>query len=490
MNHYLLSGIAILTVVFHSFSQHSINWGPEISVADGSVYGNIRPRLALTAGNEPVVVFGKNGGNLHAARWNGTAFGTPVDILPVGILSYLANWTGPDIAAHGDTVIATFKAMSFENGKVYAVRSTDGGLTFSDTIRVDDHETGRVWMPSIAMDADGQPVINYMAFEGSSDEPRWMVSHSTDAGLTYSSGSDVSSVNSGEGCDCCPAEMVIDGNRQVLLYRNNENNTRDIHAAYSTDGGTTFPSGTDMEELGWSVMSCPSTGPHGIFHDGNLYTASASRVTGSYRVYLGSAQAGATLDFQQVVSPVPPNNTNGTQNFPRISNDGDTLVLVWEEKETTNADIFCSVSIDGQVTGLTTFKSRVNAITTSIQTNPDVIVKDGFVHVVFQDSPSGDVIYKKGTIIDVTGLAEGMSIQPDIYPNPSADGTFGITGLPENDRTMRVVDLSGKTVESTFGKTENGLNVSLPSTVESGVYLLVIESENGNSSSVKLIVQR
>jgi len=325
MHHYLLSGLAFIASAFSAFSQYSINWGPDISVANGSVYGNIRPRLALTTGNVPVVIFGRNGGAVHIAKWNGTAFDTPVNILPAGVLTYLANWTGPDIAAHGDTIIATFKALPFETGKVYAVRSTDGGLTYSDTIRVDDHETGRVFLPAINMDENGQPVIDYMAFDGISTAPRYIVTHSSDAGLTFSPGVAVTLMNAGEACDCCPAEIVTGGNRQALLYRNNIGNTRDIYSVYSTDNGVTFDWGGNMEELNWHVTSCPSTGPHGIFYGDSLYSVSTSRVSGSNRIYIGASSATSTLDFQYLVSPVPPTNANGSQNYPRITGEGDTM---------------------------------------------------------------------------------------------------------------------------------------------------------------------
>jgi hypothetical protein len=490
MYHYLLSGIALLASAAHSFSQNSVSWGPEITVADGSVYGNMRPRMALTTGNEPVVVFGKNGGSVHVARWNGTAFATPVAILPTGLLTYLATWTGPDIAAHGDTVVATFKALPFAEGKIYAVRSTDGGITFSDTIRVDDHETGRSFLPAIAMDASGNPVINYMVFEGSATDPRYVITHSSDAGLSYSPGLEASSVNSGEACDCCPAEVVIDGNREALLYRNNNNNSRDVFAAYSSDGGATFPTGENLEELYWNVTSCPSTGPHGLFAGDSLYTVSANRVSGSYRVYISSATATTALTFAHQVSPIPPVNTNGTQNYPRISGENGTIVLAWEEKETNTPDIFCAVSTDGTIAGLTTYKARVNASPGGIQTNPDVIYKDGFVHIVYQDGASGDVIYRKGTIVSVTGISETATIHPDVYPNPSADGTFLVTGLPQESWKLSVADLSGKTVESTFQAVQGGWSVALSAAAKSGAYLLILEDASGNQHPVKLLLQR
>jgi hypothetical protein len=492
MNHYFTLLPAILLLSLSSFAQQTINWGPEISVADGATYGNIRPRLTLTTNNEPVVVFGKNGtGRLFVAKGNAGTFGTPVDILPANLGTYLANWTGPDIAAKGDTIIAVFKALPFDEGKIYAVRSTDGGLTFSDTIRVDDHETGRTFLPALTIDANGNPIVDYMIFDGQNDNPRYVVVQSADAGLTYGQRVVASSTVTGEACDCCPAEMVTDGTNQILLFRNNESNIRDIHAVRSTDGGTTFPTAADMEELGWFITSCPSTGPHGMIIGDSLFMVSASRVSGSYRIYIGSGNlTGGNLALVNQASPIPPTNNNGTQNYPRISGEGSSMVLVWEEKETSNSDVFCAVVNNGSINSFADYKARVNTITTGVQTNPDIVYKNGFAHIVYQDAASGDVIYRKGTVSAIAGTTENGFSTLSVAPNPSVNGVFVINGLSTEITHWSVTDLSGKAVAGNLVKQVNGLEITLDSAVGNGVYLLTLENQQGEQLTTQLVVGR
>lgn len=491
MNHYFTSLPAILLLSLNSFAQQTINWGPEISVADGATYGNIRPRLALTTGDEPIVLFGKNGtGRLFVAKGNAGTFATPVDILPAGLGSYLANWTGPDLAAQGDTIIAVFKALPFEDGNIYVVRSTDGGLTFSDTIRVDDHETGRTFLPALTIDANGNPIVDYMIFDGPNDNPRYVVAQSTDAGLTYGSGVAASAIIAGEACDCCPAEMVTDGTNQILLFRNNENNIRDIHAVRSTDGGVSFSAGADIEELGWFITSCPSTGPQGIIIGDSLFTVSASRVSGSYRIYIGSGNLNGTLALENQTSPIPPMNNNGTQNYPRISGEGNTMVMVWEEKETSNPEVFCAVVTNGSINSFADYKARVNTVITGVQTNPDIVYKNGFAHIVYQDAASGDVIYRKGTVSDVAGTVENGFSAVSVAPNPSATGVFVISGLSTEIAHWSVTDLSGKAVQSNLVKQANGVEITLDPAVGNGVYLLTMENQQGEQMTTQLVVGR
>lgn len=492
MNHYFTLLPAILCLSLNAFAQQTINWGPEISVADGTTYGNVRPRLALTNNDEPVVLFGKSGtGRLFVAKGNAGTFGTPVDILPANLGTYLANWTGPDIAAKGDTIIAVFKAMPFDEGNIYTVRSTDGGLTFSDTIRVDDHETGRTFLPALTIDHNGNPIVDYMIFDGTDGNPRYVVAQSSDTGLTYGQRVVASSTVAGEACDCCPAEMVTDGTNQILLFRNNESNVRDIHAVRSTDGGATFPTAADMEELGWFITSCPSTGPHGIIMGDSLFTVAASRVSGSYRVYIGSGNlTGGNLSLVNQASPIPPNNNNGTQNYPRISGEGNTMVMVWEEKETSNPEVFCAVVNNGNINSFADYKARVNTVTTGVQTNPDIIYKNGFAHVVYQDAVSGDVIYRKGTVTAVAGTNESVFSAVTVAPNPSATGVFVLSGLSTEITRWSVTDLSGKAVAGSLMNHVNGLEITFDPAVGNGVYLLTIENQQGEQFTTQLVIGR
>jgi hypothetical protein len=282
--------------------------------------------------------------------------------------------------------------------------------------------------------------------------------------------------------------MLISGNNEVLLFRNNMSNTRDIYGILSEDGGTTYGSCTDLESLGWVVTSCPSTGPHGLFKGDSLFTVSANRSSGAYRVYISSADA--NLSQNQQTSPLPPNNSNGSQNYPRISGENDTIVLVWDERETSNAEIFCSVAVNGLIQGLSTYKSRVNVVTTGIQTNPDVIYKNGFVHIVYQDAASGDVIYRKGTIVDVTGLPENALLEASVYPNPSANGMFVIGSDVAKDYMLSVTDLAGKAVPFAVQQTASGITITLDSAAVSGTYLLMLGNETGEQRCVKLLLQR
>ena len=478
--------VSFFTFSFTSISQYGIIWEPEITVSDGSTVGNLRPRATVTDNDIPVVIYGKSNAmnNVVISRWNGSAFDPPVDILPSGTSSYFASWTGPDIASKGDTIIAVFKLDPIDNGNVYAIRSVDGGVTFSDTIRVDNHEAEVAWMPSLDIDNNGNPVVTYMAHDGVWTNPHYVIATSSDAGLTYNPSQNIITIP-GEACDCCPAEMIIQDQKQVLLFRNNDANIRDIHGVLSLDGGATFPHQTNLDNLSWNLMSCPSTGADAIFNGNNLITAFASQAEGKYRLYLSSSSASTDLTFNSRTMMALPTLGNDTQNYPRISSANDTIVLAWEEKDAGNTEVFCSVALPGMdpVATLVSFKSKANATTTGVQTNPEIIYKNGFVHVFFQDNSTGNLIYRRGTIGDVTGIEE-LELSAIAHPNPSATGEFIIS---DASVINSVVDPSGAAVEFSIVKLGESIKLSLKD-VSRGTYFLRYTSNSGKENVVKLAV--
>ena len=464
-----------------------IQWNPEITVADGAVYGNLRPRATIVGSDTPVVIFGASNAdeNVFIARWNGTGFNTPVSIVPGNTSSYITGWTGPDIDSYGDTVVAIFKLSPLETGNVYSVRSIDGGITFSDTIRVDNHDVGVAWMPSMSMQPDGNPVATYMVHDGVWSNPRYVVVRSTDGGVSYTPEVEVTGSITGEACDCCPSEIVNNNQKEVLLFRNNEANIRDVYGILSTDAGSTYSSFANIDNLNWTLSSCPATGPDGAFFGDTLLTVHANASSGKYRVYVSSAGTNGSIVFGNRLMVQEPEQANGTQNYPRISASGDTIVMAWREAEGSDQDIYCSVSTAGidPMGDLTGYKERANLTTTGIQTNPEIIYKNGIVHLFYQDASSGNLIYRRGTLNVNLGIDEN-DFTLNLYPNPSATGKFSFSG---DIKVLHVTNVIGEPIEYKLYEKDELFTLELnhPS---SGIYFLSYLTPQHQSKVLNLIV--
>jgi hypothetical protein len=444
MKKYSLFLVSVFSTIV-AFGQNII-WEDEIIVTTNSAYGNVRPRLSVNPNGDPMIVMSNSlNGKVYFVKATGGVFSTPMPLLPGSLSSYAASWTGPDIASKGDTIIVVFKAQPIMNGRVYAVRSIDGGITFSDTIRVDGQMAG--WMPSLDIDENGNPLVTYMSHDANHLNPKYVYVRSNDAGLTFEPESIITTGINGEACDCCPAEMISEGSKQILLYRNNEANLRDIYAVYSNDNGVTFPYFDNVDESNWVINSCPATGPAGVIVNNELFTTFMSAGTGTERVYVSRSSADSDLIFQEKFE-IPLTGT-GFQNFPRITNDDNAIFLTWTESVSNNVDIYTSWCPKNDLTQLATNVQIANTTNMGTQTNPEILIENNAIHLVYQNSGGGNLIYRKGQI-GYLGNTEYAKENKFIYPNPSSSGE--ILNLPDTFLDSEVIwtDLKGKIVHTQF----------------------------------------
>ncbi len=454
-------------------NQSLIVWEDTISVADGSVYGNTRPRIVLNSQDEPVVVFGRNiDGTVHTAKFNGTDFDTPVQITPNDFQSYLANWTGPEIDASGDTIMLVFKENPIQEGHVYSVRSTNGGISFTDPVRTDSHPVGVAWLPNIAFDNNGNPSVIYMVHDQVWMNPRYVVSHSEDGGITFNPEQEVTSIVPDEACDCCPAAIAKKDNFQALLFRNNEGGVRDMFAVKSQDGGQSFPEYENIDYLNWMINQCPSTGPDAFIDNNMLFTVSASQASGRYRCYISKTDMVNAQPPEEGFMLPPPESSVGNANFPRIHGTYDSLFVIWQAAETSNYEVYCAFGTANDFSLFEQTKSQVNIETNGKQSNPDIYYKDGYIHAVFQDGNTGNVLYRRGRL-SAAGLNETGIKSVGIFPNPAKD-MIHFSGL-EQDTPYRILALDGTEITSGTVKYSDP---SIPiENLKSGVYIVQVQTK-------------
>jgi agmatine deiminase len=92
-----------------------------------------------------------------------------------------------------------------------------------------------------------------------------------------------------------------------------------------------------------------------------------------------------------------------------------------------------------------------------------------------------------------SSLENNMSLEfTEVFPNPASAITYiGINSIRNNNAKINVIDLQGKIVNYLFNGALNvGLNKFFidASTMSSGMYLIVVESENGDRITKKLVV--
>jgi len=443
-----------------------VTWSAPVPVTDGTT-GNRNPSIALTTGSVPVVMWGSFMGDIFVSRLQGGAFSAPVQINPADMSVFTADWAAPNVAAQGNNVFAAFKELPEDIGHVYLVKSTDGGLTFGDTVRVDNVGSDRTRFAAVAIRQDGNPVVAYMRFNNTWGESRYMLSYSNDGGNSFQPDVNATDQSPDEVCDCCQGFILSQDGREVLLYRGNDNNIRDAWLSWTEDFGSSFTA-ADIDESDWFLTSCPSSGPSGMIAGDTAIVTWMTRGSGGGKprvivgtVSLATMQVGFNLK-RDSMSAVP------NQNYPALAGSGDTIGLFWHEFVSGNVDVFMSYSIRGAA-GLNDSVINVSDAPGG-QNNIEAAYAGGVFHIVWQDNATQKVMYQTASFSGFSTVERVESGDVQIVPNPVSDK---LEVIAPDVRRVTLLDASGRIV---LNSTSSDMDVSqLPL----GVYFVRVEMADG-----------
>lgn len=423
----------------------------------------MRPRIDLLDGNKPIVLWGSSTSRkLYTATWNGSDFDNPVPVLPAGNLkAVVADWASAEMAVNGNDVFIAFLEYPGGPGKIYSVKSDNGGASYMDTVRVQGAWVTSAHFPNVAVGDDGNPSVMFMNFTNGSANTEFHVSYSPDGGSTWNPDTNASFLAPGAVCDCCSAGMVSEGQRQVIMFRINDSNLRDTWASISNDNGTSFSQAIGLDDSSWYVNYCPTAGTDGYINVDTLVTVWKSGVTGVDRIQIVSLDL---VSMQKgVTREVSPNGSSIViQNNARMAGAGDTLGVVWEELPDWN--VMFKYSVNG-VQGLSAVPMNIDPDPSGLEKAPDVAFADGVFHFVYRED--GDVFYRTASFSNATGgssNAPGNELQ--LIPNPAGDvlhvrGNVDLASLVTYDQLGRVMRLNTRSA--------GGLDVSR---LDPGVYVL------------------
>lgn len=382
-----------------------------------SMYGNQHPRIVLDRSGDPMVLWGNSSNsNAYFSKWNGSGFTTPL-IVNSSFPVFAASWAGPDIEANGDTVYVVVKESPEIPNPVYIFKSFDGGNTFQAGVQVDTYIGDSISrFPTVTVDDNGQPIVSYMKINPDFLGARWVVTRSGDFGNTFNVDQLASGWSGGDVCDCCPASITDNGIDVAVMYRDNNSNIRDMWAGYSNDYGNIFNTGFYLDNPGWMLMMCPSSGPDGVIIGDKLHSTLMSGASGDYLIYYSrTTLSSLTNDTVYPITGLMSGLTS--QNYPRMASDGSAVGIVWKQARSgqDQLPILFTNNINNG------FPVQFDTVDLDNITNTDLAIRDGEIHVVWEDASSGTVKYRKGTYASVLAVDENMVSPYTIYPNPVSE---------------------------------------------------------------------
>ena len=391
--------IFLISIPTFIFSQ--LTFSPEIQISD-NITGYGRPRMAITANDIPVIIWFKEGGNqsIKISRGNGNGtFTVPIDVVssdfePTGFI-------GPEIAAKGDTVYIAFICGALSNNTIMIKKSFDGGLTFTDTIRVSPKDNNfKYAMPNVAVMEDGNPVVTYMRSSSTCTDWEQMVNVSTDFGLTFPNEVDGSALAPGEPCDCCKSSVVTFENNVFLIFRNDESNIRNMYISKSTDGGMSFTSVEDLDDIDWIINSCPTSSGYGVVNGDSILIVRRNGGTGVHQLYFSNVDKNTLQkEYYRELSPIG----TGLQDKPSVAGDDNVVGVVWQDARSGNNSCYFTYSTTGTNNLGNTFEMS-DSTAIGHKTHADIEYSNGVFYFVYRYNSGHSIMYKEFDVSSVNAI--------------------------------------------------------------------------------------
>jgi hypothetical protein len=452
----------------------------------GSATGNTHPRITLVNDN-PLVLWGApvDNDNLFYSTWNGSGFNAPVQLTHDDEAVMLGYAEGPVIKSKGDSVFIIYVSMGPTEHRVYLRKSVDAGLTFSDTMIVNDRSYGfSLEYANMELDENGNPNIIFIRNENGF-LPHHVLYRSVVDGNTFLGEIQVTPDSLGQqACECCPASVAVDANRIYCAYRNNISNIRDFYVSVSDNFGITFDSLKRIDFGNWFAGSCPASGSSSIISGDSLLSVFMTKINGQSIIKANSLHK-TTLQAgpEYLVDPLFPTGSY-IMNYPEIAGSGDTIGIVWHDNR--NGQNNCNISVS--TTGLSGLSSPqlVSDFAGNINHNPHLVFKNGIFHITWRDFSNGNVWYRKASFNSaIAALSESEKNQVRFVPNP-VNSELTVQNPEECAFQLFLYDFTGRLVLSTWIEGSQKINTGA---FAPGVYELTIIS-NGIFSSQKLVIQR
>ena len=274
---------------------------------------------------------------------------------------------------------------------------------------------------------------------------------------------------------CCP-NLQIQGDRQVLTFRNNATNLRETWVAISKDAGLSFASAKPIDTTGWIIFACPSTGPDAVLKGNELTTVFMSAATGKSKVYISESDiTGFGIDFMSKLKTT--DTVTAQANYVRIAGGDDVIAAVWQYTEWGDANIYFSVSNSGASAMVDNYDT-VHTSTAGLQQSPDIAYADGVFHIVWRDLDSGVVMYRTVTVpfTPTVGIEEeaGLTFNAVLSPNPFNTSSTLQFDNPNGDIfELRIYDITGRLQQEYLNITSESVEI-LAKGLSSGTYVYLL----------------
>lgn len=441
--------LVYFVLIFSGFpvaAQSIIQWSDSI-VVDSTSRPITAPRIALLSDGTPFVTWGINGdfvnfnSQIWCSRFENGAFTTPIGVVQEPDVPQLYGFGGYDVALSDSQVFIVFEQQQLG---IFLAVSNDGGFTFGSPSSVQGSVAGGyAILAAVTVDGTGNPVVSYIL--NKNNDTDYLVRRSSDGGLSFNDDPVIANAPAPGGavCECCTSDLLASGDSVWLLFRNNNQDLRDIWVSRSTDLAVTFDTAADVDATDWQLNFCPIAGPRMARSGDSLITVWMSGASGKPRVYLSTLHAGTMQTGQQLDFPSP-TDPETVQSQAEVAALGDTLGVVFVEN--SNELVF-HYSTKG-ASDLDVLGTRFAVPDHTLQL-PSIAFRNGIFHLVYADATSGQVLYRQGILTGSSPTKdpkEVAALSISVFPNPVKDSGFWVKSETQILQEISLFDVFGKKV--------------------------------------------
>lgn len=423
-------GIAILTLIGMCVPAQAQQFSAPKNVSNNSDY-SYTPQIAVDSNGTIYMAWEDdtaNNSNILFSRSTdgGTTFSTPINLSKTSGYSFI-----PRIAAvSAGNVSVVWEDSTPGNTVIMFSHSTNAGVTFTTPVKL-SNDSADSGSEQIAADAAGNI---YVVWEHDTLNLGIFFSRSTDGGATFSTPAMLSTNPSGS----VSPQIAIGLNGNVSVAWEDDTQASDISFSHSADNGATFSMPESLSDHTGNSIGAQIA----IDLNGNINAVWENDSRGHFDIFFSrSADNGATFSVPKDIS-----NGSGDAQNPQIALDakGD-INMVWQDNTPPdfNADIYFSRSSDGGAT----FSSPLNISNDAgFSESASLTVDAGAnLNVTWQDNTPGisQIFFSRsadsgGTFSSPVNVSNdsGLSLAPDVAADNKGninvtwqDGTPGFSQI-------------------------------------------------------------
>ena len=222
-----------------------------------------QPQLAIDSRGRVLLTFARDRSiYLTSSSDNGKTFADPVKVADVKHMD-VGMRRGPRIALTRDAIVISAiigERGGGQDGDLLAWRSTNGGKTWSQPVKVSDAQgSAREGLHALASDGESNLLAVWLDLR--SGKAQVFGAPSRDGGKTFEKNQLIYQSPDGHVCECChpSAAFAASGNIHVI-FRNWLAGKRDMWHIASQDAGKTFANASPLDQHAWKLHACPMDG--------------------------------------------------------------------------------------------------------------------------------------------------------------------------------------------------------------------------------------